>query len=361
MNVLSLNPGSSSLKVGLFGETPLYREALPADAIGAAIQKAQEQGRIDAVACRVVHGGGRFTEATLVGEGVLKAIEELAPLAPLHNAADLKTIRAVQKALPNIPVYAVFDTAFHRTIPPVASTYALPHKLAERHGLRRYGFHGISYAHAAETLKGVPRLVVCHLGNGASVCAIRDGKSVDTSMGMTPLEGLAMGTRSGDLDPGLVLHLLGHLGMSAEEVDDLLNHQSGLLGLSGLSADVRELSASTDKRARLALDVFAYRVAKYVGAFAAVLGGLDGLAFTGGIGEHSPEVRAKVCERLAFLNVHLEEKMGADGFRTVHAEGSIPVWIVPADEELQMAREVKVLCRVSEHGLDAAELVRRDL
>ena len=349
MNVLSLNPGSSSLKVGLFGDGPLYRETLSAGSIDAAIRNAQGHGRIDAVACRVVHGGSRFEEATLVDDAVLEAIAELAPLAPLHNAADLSSIRAVQKALPSVPVYAVFDTAFHRTIPPVASTYALPYRLAEKHGLRRYGFHGLSYAHAAATLEGVSRLVVCHLGNGASVCAIRDGRSVDTSMGMTPLEGLAMGTRSGDLDPGLVLHLLGHLRMTPDEVDDLLNHRSGLLGLSGLSADVRELTASTDERAKLALDVFAYRVAKTAGAYAAVLGGLDGLAFTGGIGEHSSHVRAKVCDRLEFLSVRLRGEDEADGLRTIHAEGSIPVWVVPADEEFQMAREV----RGSMHGFQA--------
>ncbi len=346
MNVLSLNPGSSSLKVGLFGDAPLYRANLDAGAIDGAIRGARDHGTIDAVACRVVHGADRFTQATLVDEDVLQAIAELAPLAPLHNAADLKTIRAVQRALPEVPVYAVFDTAFHRTIPPIASTYALPWALAEKHGLRRYGFHGISYAHVCEALKGVPRLVVCHLGNGASVCAMRDGASVDTSMGMTPLEGLAMGTRSGDLDPGLVVYLLEHLKMTPNDVDDLLNHRSGLLGLSGVSADVRDLSASSDERARLALDVFAYRVAKTVGAYAATLGGLDGLAFTGGIGENSPEVRARVCDRLAFVGVHLESSPSegdekGSAARTIHAKDSIPVWVVLADEEAQMAREVK--------------------
>ncbi len=333
MNVLSLNPGSSSLKFGLFGDEPIFRGSGGdvADAIGQAAAK----GRIDAVACRVVHGADRFTDPTLVDEGVINELERLAPLAPLHNAADLEIIRAAQNALPLVPVYAVFDTAFHRTIPPVASTYAVPPEL----GITRYGFHGISYAHVARTLKGFRRLIVCHLGNGASVCAILDGRSVDVSMGMTPLEGLVMGSRSGDVDPGALIYLLRG-GMTVEELDDLLNHRSGLLGLSGISADVRDLLASGSDQARLALDVFCYRVAKYVGAYAAVLGGLDGLAFTGGIGEHSPEIRGRICARLAFLGVRLRECPEPEGLRSLHAEGSLPVWVVPADEELEMARGV---------------------
>jgi acetate kinase len=344
MNVLSLNPGSSSLKFGLFAESELQRGemsgAVDDASVKAAIAEASAKGKVDSLACRVVHGGDRFSAPTLVDDSVLDQIEELAPLAPLHNEIDVRTIRAPRPALPQAPIYAVFDTAFHRTLPPIAFTYALPANLAAENGLRRYGFHGISYRHVTSQLPQCRRLVACHLGNGASVCAIRDGVSVDTSMGMTPLEGLVMGTRSGDVDPGLVLYLQQHLRMSADEIDDLLNHRSGLLGISDLSGDVRDLLNSPDPKARLALAIFCYRVAKYIGAYAVALEGLDGIAFTGGIGENSPFIRKRVCERLAFLGVRLAECSGS-GPGLVSAEGSIPVWVVAADEEAQMAREVR--------------------
>jgi acetate kinase len=251
-----------------------------------------------------------------------------------------------------VPVVAVFDTAFHRTIPDVAGLYALPLEMGRERGLHRYGFHGTSYRYVSARLLqrlGRPatgtRLIVCHLGNGASVCAIRDGRSVDTSMGLTPLEGLVMGTRSGDVDPGLLLHLLHQEGLTPDQLDRLLNQESGLLGLGG-KADVRDLqqaAASGDSRAELALDAFAYRVRKYVGAYAAVLEGLDALAFTAGIGEHSVTVRARVCQGLHWLGVRLDpgvnERPGPGEVRISAADATVQVWVIPTDEESQIARE----------------------
>jgi acetate kinase len=287
-------------------------------------------GRIDAVGCRVVHGGSRFVQPTIVDDAVLDGIRELSALAPLHNPLAVEVIEEVRRALPRVPIVAVFDTAFHQTMPPVASTYAVPPEL----GVRRYGFHGISYAYIASRIH-VERLIACHLGNGASVCAMRDGKSVDTSMGLTPMEGLVMGTRAGDLDPGVILHLLRR-GL---DVDDLLNHRSGLLGLSGTSGDVRTLQESNDPRAELALEVFAYRVSKYVGAYAAVLGGVDALVFTAGIGEHSAPMRARICAPLAHLGIVLDDALNraaAEGDRAIGAN----VWVIPTHEELEIARAV---------------------
>ena len=291
-----------------------------------------------------------------VTASVVKEIRALGVLAPLHNASDADLIETAQAALPSVPVVAVFDTAFHHTLPALASTYALPAELCVRLGLRRYGFHGIAHGAVSRRLseclgraaKG-SRLITCHLGNGASVCAVRDGESIDTSMGFTPLEGLAMGTRCGDLDPGLVLYLQRTAGLGVSEIDDMLNHRSGLHGLSGgLSADVRDLVAAAaqgNARAELALDVFAYRVAKYIGAYAVVLAGVDALAFSGGIGEHSAPMRARVCQRLGFLGIRLDEahNNAADGGAAApiaRADSPTPVWVIPAEENLQIAREV---------------------
>jgi acetate kinase len=362
VHVLTLNPGSSTLKYRLFamaeGERVLAAGTVDHVA-GESTAKAAEEAiarclshRIDAVGCRVVHGGARFAAATLVTQEVLAAIEALTPLAPLHNPVAVRVLEALHRLLPGEPAVAVFDTAFHATIPEVAALYALPWELSQRLGLRRYGFHGTSYQYVSRALLDClgrgpegTRLVVCHLGNGASVCAVRDGCSVDTSMGLTPLEGLVMGTRSGDVDPGLLLHLLVHEKMTPSQLDDLLNHQSGLRGLAG-TGDVRDLqraAAGGDARARLALEVFAYRVRKYVGAYTAALGGLDALAFTGGIGEHSAVVRDLVCRGLECLGVcldaRLNENLGAGALRISAAEGPVQVWVVPTDEEKQIARE----------------------
>jgi acetate kinase len=373
MNVLSLNAGSSSLKFALHqvdsvlesclmrGQfdrlgseagalswdtgTETFTQPVPSIDLSAAVHRAiqvvQASGPIDAIGCRVVHGGANFRQPTRVDASVLAEIEALSPLAPLHNARDVATMRAGQAALPNVPVIAVFDTAFHACIPQHAYQYGLPNELASSHSIRRYGFHGISYAHVVRTLmaspQGLPkRLVICHLGSGASVCAVLDGISIDTSMGFTPLEGLLMGTRSGDIDPGVLLYLLREQHLSTTELDDLLNRKSGLLGTSGLSADMRDLEQAAqagNASAKAAIDLFCYRIVKYVGAYAAALGGLDALVFSGGIGEHSQLVRQSVCAPLSFLGIRPE----ADDCDP--SQGSTPVWVVSADEERQIAFE----------------------
>jgi len=341
LNVLSLNPGSSTLKFALFRDgEPVNRDVVEVDARGIthAAEEVISRHPADAIGCRVVHGGARFTAPVRVDDAVLTEIRKLAELAPLHNPLAADVLAAAQRLAPQTPLVAVFDTAFHQTLPEVAYTYAVPRELE----VRRYGFHGISHGYIASRLTR-PRLVSCHLGNGASVCAIRDGRSVDTSMGLTPMEGLVMGTRSGDVDPGLVLHLLRR-GMSADDVDDLLNHRSGLLGLSGLSGDLRTLEKDGSPRAELAMEVFAYRVAKYIGAYAVALEGLDAVAFTGGIGEHSASMRARICRRLAFLGIVLDEQRNRDarGSETrISADGApVEVWVVPTDEEAEVARAV---------------------
>ena len=366
MNILALNGGSSSLKFRLFhidGATEKVLTAGGAERVdGGGLETAAEQAieqcqayGIDAVGHRVVHGGAKFTAATRVTSETLAALREVKPLDPLHNPGEIAVIESVQRLLPGVPNVAVFDTAFHRTLPPVAYTYGLPWEVAEKWGLRRYGFHGLSHQYVSGRLleqlgrrADGTRLITCHLGSGASVCALLDGQSVDTSMGQTPLEGLVMGTRSGDVDPGLLLYLLREHSMPAEDLDDLLNKQSGLRGVSGLSADVRDLegaAAQNDARAELALALFAYRVRKYIGAYAAALGGLDAVAFTGGIGERSASMRARICTGLEFLGLTLDAdaNMAADGKVEAYlsrAGGSAAVWVIPTDEERQIAREV---------------------
>jgi acetate kinase len=262
-----------------------------------------------------VHGGSRFREPVLVDEEVISAIEQLTPLAPLHNAPALRALDDAQRALPDVPHVAVFDTAFHATMPEEAARYAVPGQWHDW-GVRRYGFHGLSVEWAASQVP-VPRLVVCHLGGGSSVTAVLDGRSVETTMGFSPLEGVPMTTRAGSIDPGALLYLMRERGLSVEELDRALEHESGLAGLSGTSGDVRELADDS-----LAVGVYVHRVAAAVAASAAALGGLDAIAFTGGIGEHSALVRERVCERLAFL-------------------GDVEVHVVPSREELVIARAVR--------------------
>jgi acetate kinase len=363
MRVLVLNPGSSTLKYRLLelsADSPRVLTSGLADHVeGDSTTRAAEkaladcQGHgIDAVGCRVVHGGERFDRPTRVTPDVVAAVRDLGRLAPLHNPTAAAVLDAVLKLLPGKPVVAVFDTSFHRTMPDVAALYALPLAMAKEKGLRRYGFHGTSHRYVSARMverlgRGAAgtRIVTCHLGNGASVCAVLGGRSIDTSMGLTPLEGLVMGTRSGDVDPGLVLHLLTRERMSPEQVDHLLNHESGLKGLGG-SGDVRDLqkaAAAGDALAELALDCFAYRVRKYVGAYAAALSGLDAVAFTGGIGEHSSLVRKKVCGGLAWLGVTLDDaandRPGDGEARVSTASSPVQVWVIPTDEESQIARE----------------------
>jgi acetate kinase len=308
--------------------------------------------RLAAIGHRVVHGGTRFSEPVRVADDVVAAIEELVPLAPLHNPANLAGIRTAGALFPGLPQVAVFDTAFHRTLPEAASTYAIPLALRDEHQIRRYGFHGTSYAFVCrETARILGRpleelnLVVLHLGNGASAAAVRGGRSVETSMGTTPLEGLAMGTRSGDVDPALHGHLHRVLGWSVEEVDRVLNHESGLTGLAGVN-DVRLLVKrrdAGDERARLAFDVFCHRVKKYVGAYYAVLGTVDAVVFTAGIGENAEAVRAASLSGLERLGISVDPGRNGrrgDGPLTISPEGSpVTVLVVPTDEEWEIARQ----------------------
>jgi acetate kinase len=306
--------------------------------------------QIAAVGHRVVHGGSRFVESVRVTAEVKSAIADLAELAPLHNPANLEGITATEAALPGVPQVAVFDTAFHATIPPVAHVYPLPYAWYAEWGLRRYGFHGLSHAYctarAAEMMGGpAGRLVICHLGHGCSLSAVRDGRCVDTSMGYTPLEGVMMGTRSGSVDPGLLLHVQRHRGLTADDLDRVLNHESGLLGVSGVSADMRQVlaaAASGNERARLALDVYAHRVRQTIGAMAATLGDIDALVFTAGVGENAVEVRRSVCAGLEGLGLELDAPANASrrpdaDVATAGSRGRILV--IATREDLVIVRE----------------------
>ena len=327
-----------------------------AEALDAVRQALREHGpdlaTLDLVAVghRVVHGGPEFTEPVIVDDDVLAAVEELVPLAPLHNPANLEGIRSAREAFPDVPQVAVFDTAFHQSLPPAAHTYAVPQEWRERHRVRRYGFHGTSHRYVsrrtAELVGRSPEecnVVVLHLGNGASACAVRGGRSVDTSMGLSPLEGLVMGTRSGDVDPALGAYLQRVAGLDGTAYDTALNKESGLLGLAGVS-DLREVESrreAGDEAAALAVDVMVHRLRKYVGAYAVLLGRVDAIAFTGGIGENSSLVRAEVVGGLGILGVELDVDANAGGEpeRLVTTPSSrIPVWVVPTDEELEIAR-----------------------
>jgi acetate kinase len=307
---------------------------------------------VDAVGHRIVHGGERYVDATVIDDEVERGIEALAPLAPLHNPPGLLGIRAARAALPELPQVAVFDTAFHATLPPAARSYAIDSRVARRHAIRRYGFHGTSYRIVAERTAAFLdrpldqlKLIVLHLGNGASAAAIDGGRSVDTSMGMTPLEGLVMGTRSGDLDPAVLLYLQRNAGLDVDELDTLLNRQSGLLGLSGHS-DMREVTTAAeagDPNATLALEVYLHRIRHYIGAYLAILGRVDALVFTAGVGENSAVVRAAAVDGLAGLGFEVDAAANAvrsgDARRISPPNTRVDVLVVPTDEELQIARE----------------------
>ena len=307
---------------------------------------------------RVVHGGEEFTGSVAIDGRVMNAIVECCRLAPLHNPANLSGIHACQETLPGVPNIAVFDTAFHQTMPPYAFHYALPAEYYDQHRIRRFGFHGTSHKYVTQTfaaLRNIPVeqtcVITCHLGNGSSLTAVENGRSVDTSMGFTPLQGVIMGTRSGDIDPAVVFYLIEEAGMTASAVNTLLNKQSGLLGVSGLSSDMRDILAgaqSGNQRAALALEMFAYSIAKYVGAYAAILPRTDGLIFTAGIGENSAQVRQAVCRRLHGLGVALDPALneGGKGARRVSTEASrLPVWVIPTNEEVMIARETYALLK----------------
>ena len=346
MRVLVVNAGSSSLKLSVV------------DGDAATTIAESELATLDgveAVGHRIVHGGDRFSEPVLIGDVVLAALEEIADLAPLHQAKSLAALRAVAEALPGVPAVACFDTAFHATLPPAAATYALPEHWRERWGLRRYGFHGLSHAYAARRaaeLLDRPatglRLITCHLGAGASLAAVRDGRSVDTTMGFTPLEGLAMATRSGSVDPGLLLWLLEHTDTPAPEMARALEYESGMVGLAG-TADMREViagAAAGDERARLAFEVYVHRLRAGIGAMAAAMDGLDALVFTGGVGEHAPAVRAAVAAGIGFLGVAVDEGANAAAERDVEitaAGATARVVVVTAREDLEIARQVRSL------------------
>jgi acetate kinase len=319
---------------------------------GTAIESVAE---IEAVGHRVVHGGERFTHSTRIDDEVRRELEELIELAPLHNPHNLRGIAAARSALgTGIPQVAVFDTAFHHSLPDTAYLYAIPYQLYRRHRVRRYGFHGTSHRYVAyryRQLTGRTReqtkIITLHLGNGASACAIVGGKSIDTSMGFTPLEGLVMGTRSGDIDPAILDFVSAKEGLTLHELDSMLNKQSGLLGLSGLTADMRELLAEAaehdDRRARLAVDLFCYRVKKYLGSYLAAMNGADAIVFAGGIGENSPDVRARICAELEWLGISLDPARNASLTGTegrIDGEHSrVELWVIPTDEELLIARD----------------------
>ena len=319
------------------------------------VSEIQSLGDIHAVGHRVVHGGESFTDSVLITDEVVKGIENCIDLAPLHNPINLRGIRAMQEMLGSqVPQVAVFDTAFHHSLPEHAYLYAIPYHLYLRYRVRRYGFHGISHRYVAyryRTIRNLTReqthIVSLHLGNGCSASAIRGGRSHDTSMGMTPLEGLVMGTRSGDVDPAIVPFIAAKEGLSLHEAEALLNKQSGLLGISGLTPDMRDLQSEAqqhgDRRAKLAIEIFCYRAKKYIGSFLAAIGGADAIVFTGGIGENSPSVRAQICGGLEWAGLSLDDKRnektnGVEG--VISQDGSrLAAYVIPTDEELLIARD----------------------
>jgi acetate kinase len=390
--VLVLNAGSSSLKFSVFGAggagellargqvgaidtAPRFvlrdarggvirEETLPATtagdddyALARVLDHLPGRGRdsLVAVGHRVVHGGVKFDAPVRIDDTALNELEALVPLAPLHQPHNLTPIRMLKRHAPELPQVACFDTAFHRTQPGVAQRFGLPRRFTDE-GVQRYGFHGLSYEYIASALPGVDpraatgRTVVAHLGNGASLCAMRGGKSVATTMGFTPADGLVMGTRCGSLDPGALLYLMARHGMSAAQAEHLIYHESGLLGVSGVSSDMRELLASADPHAAEAVDLFVYRIGRELGSLAAALGGLDALVFTGGIGENAAPIRARVCRAAAWLGVSLDESANASGAARISGPGSgVAVWALPTNEELVIANHTRRVL-----GLDGA-------
>ena len=305
--------------------------------------------RLIAIGHRVVHGGLNYAEPTLVNAEVLTNLEKLVPLAPLHQPHNLAPIRIVAERTPNMPQVACFDTAFHRAQPELAQAFALPPAITDR-GVRRYGFHGLSYEYIASALPGIDakaaagRVIVAHLGNGASMCAIKAGKSMASTMGFTAVDGLPMGTRSGALDPGVVLYLMDEIKMDARAIEKLIYQQSGLLGVSGISSDMRALLESKEPRAKLAVDLFVYRIGRELGSLAAALGGLDAVVFTGGIGERAVAIRERVCRDAGWLGIELDPAAnGKDGPRISTTASRVPAWVMPTNEELMIARHTRRL------------------
>jgi len=394
MNVLVINCGSSSLKFQLInsdteavlakglcerigidgrltyqpadGDKTTEDKAMPThtEAIKFVIEALTDAERgvvgsleeIGAVGHRLVHGGEKFASSAVITEEMIKAVEECNDLAPLHNPANLIGVRACQELMPNVPMVGVFDTAFHQTMPEKAYMYGLPYEYYDKYKVRRYGFHGTSHSFVSKRTAEIlgkaydeTKTIVCHLGNGASICAVQNGKSVDTSMGLTPLEGLVMGTRSGDVDPGALEFLAKKEGLDITGLLNMLNKKSGVHGVSGISSDFRDLAAGAaegNKRAQIALDVFCYRVAKYVGSYVAAMNGVDAIAFTAGIGENDGYVREQVCSYLGYLGIELNKEANKTRGKEVEIstpESKVKVWVVPTNEELAIARETVAL------------------
>jgi acetate kinase len=318
----------------------------------------KDMSEIDAIGHRVVHGGERFTDSVLITQDVLSGIEACSEIAPLHNPPNLDGIRACMDLMSNKPQVAVFDTAFHQTMPKVAYLYGLPYELYVKYGLRRYGFHGTSHKYVAQVAAEMMdehmtdlRIITCHLGNGASIAAIKYGKSIDTSMGFTPLEGLIMGTRSGEIDPAIIPFLMDKENMTTAQIDDYLNRRSGILGISGLSSDFRDLESAAnrgDERSQLAIDLFAYKVKKYIGGYVAAMGGVDAIVFTAGLGENSPFMRDKICNGLEFLGTRIDpEKNKVRGIAKEISmkRASVKIFTIPTNEELVIARDTYNICK----------------
>ncbi len=312
---------------------------------------------INAVGHRVVHGGEKFTSSALIDEGVEKAIKDCFELAPLHNPPNMMGISACQEIMPGVPMVAVFDTAFHQTIPAYAYMYALPYALYEKHGIRKYGFHGTSHfyvARRAAAMLGKPeqdvKVITCHLGNGSSITAVKGGKSVETTMGFTPLEGVAMGTRCGSIDPAVVPFVMEKEGLTTREIDTLMNKKSGVLGVSGLSNDFRDLDEAASKgnqRAELALEIFAYKIKKVIGEYSAVLNGADAIVFTAGIGENSASIRKRILTGLDGLGIKIDEeknKIRGQEIDISTPDAKVRVLVIPTNEELTIARDTKEIC-----------------
>ncbi|WP_313164720.1 acetate kinase [Sedimentibacter sp.] len=395
MNVLVINCGSSSLKYQLINmndESVLAKGLVERIGIEGSVLKHEKTGQnkvvieevmknhkdainlvlkalvdenhgavkdlseVDAVGHRVVHGGEKFAGSVVITDEVVNAMKECIELAPLHNPPNIIGIEACQELLPDVPMVGVFDTAFHQTMPAESYIYPLPYELYEEMGIRRYGFHGTSHKYVSErvaaltgkSLEGM-KIVTCHLGNGASLTAIKDGKSFDTTMGMTPLEGLVMGTRCGDIDPAIVTYLINNKKMTAEQVDNLMNKKSGVLGISGVSSDFRDIEAAAkegNERAQLALEKFDYTVRKYIGSYAAAMGGLDVVVFTAGLGENSASNRCNICKGLEFLGIEIDDCRNDIRGQEVEIskQGSkVKVFVIPTNEELMIARDTKML------------------
>jgi acetate kinase len=321
----------------------------------------KNKNEIDAVGHRVVHGGEAFRDSVLIDDTVIREMTKCIDFAPLHNPPNLKGIAAAKSLLPDAPQVAVFDTAFHQSMPSYAYIYGIPYALYKRHGIRRYGFHGTSHRYVAERAAQVLdtpmdklRLITCHLGNGSSVAAVKYGKSIDTSMGFTPLEGLLMGTRTGDMDPAIILHIMSKEELTGSEMNNMLNKHSGVLGVSGLSSDMREIEENydSDERAKLAMDIFVYRIKKYIGAYAVAMGGVDAIVFTAGIGENSPFIREMACRDMDFLGV----KLNVEENNTVRkqeailstSDSAVKVLVIPTNEELVIALDTSKIVETLE-------------